>query len=204
MDHLAHTRNMWGKILTLFLISGVILLGCASPPPPIPQFEPEPLPLPAPTPVPEPEPEPIIEEEPPTPISLEGPKWILTYLHGTDRVRIPEEELVWIIFSRATSPELSGFGGVNQIRGGYHVPGLSLNATASPLEGLMTLGQITSTRMAGRYLGYEQVFLFNLGLVQGYFIQGSTIEDGKLTLYGGHGREEIILAQFRSEEFMPE
>lgn len=193
-------QPMVGTIITLIIIFGVFLMGCATPPPPIPQPDPEPTIEP----IPEPIPEPIIEEEPPTPITLEGPKWLLTYLHGTDRVRIPEEEIVWIVFSRQTNPEVFGFGGVNQIRGGYNVPGLSLQATSSPLEGLITFGPRTSTRMAGPYLGYEQVFLFNLGLVQGYFIQGSTIEDGKLTLYGGHGREEIILAEFRSEEFIPD
>ena len=202
MNSIKPTTSVLGIIVTLFVISGIFLIGCATPPPPIPQPEPEPIIEPIPE--PEPVPEPIIEEEPPTPISLEGPKWLLTYLHGTDRVRIPEEEIVWIVFSRENNPEVFGFGGVNQIRGGFHVIGLSVHATSSPLEGLITFGSLTSTRMAGPYLGYEQVFLFNLGLVQGYFIQGSTIEDGKLTLYGGHGREEIILAEFRSEEFIPE
>ncbi|NCN04968.1 MAG: META domain-containing protein [Spirochaetales bacterium] len=187
-------------VLGSLLFLAFLLEGCASSPPPVP--EPPPVIELPPTLPPPPPPPPEPESEPIPPISLEGYKWTLTYLYGTDRVRVPDDEIVWISFIRDPEGRFFGNGGVNQFFGAYNFGGRAASLspdTPAPLEGSISLGSIGATKMAGRYLGFENVFFQNLGMVQGYLVRGSTFEDGRLVLFGGYGGEEIILVEFRSE-----
>ena len=194
MKRLSHFLLLLLLVLPIFFITG-----CKSVP------EPEPPELPAaeiPEPTPEPLPEPEPEPEPPRQIELEGPQWILTYLYGTDRIRVPREEVIWISLLRNHDPAFIGTGGTNTLMGSYTLVGQNMNrpdTEPSRTTGALRLSPAARTRMAGPYLPYENHFLEILGLVQGYIVHGTTIEDGRLTFFGGHGREEIVLVEFRSE-----
>jgi heat shock protein HslJ len=90
------------------------------------------------------------------------------------------------IYLQFTETEVFGFTGVNRITGTFTLRGD---------EGLH-FGTLASTKMAGPNLTFEQHLHENLALVRGYYITGDTYEESTLVLFGGHGREEIILAEF--------
>ncbi len=79
--------------------------------------------------------------------------------------------------------------GIDDLRASYrHGPGERLtisNVTVEPAG--------TGDR---RFSAYRQQLEDNIGLVQGYYITGSTWEESRLVLYGGVGLEEIVLAEF--------
>ena len=170
------------KIPTRYAIRIVMILvlvtGCTTPPEVAVEEEVAPPVQPKVAPVVE-----IAEEPPRGQPSLAGPEWQLSWLYGTNRVPQTAATPVYLQF---TETEVFGYTGVNRITGMYSQQGD---------EGLR-FGTLASTKMAGPHLAFELQFHENLGLVRGYYITGDTYEESTLVLFGGHGREEIILAEF--------
>ncbi|KGE71941.1 META domain-containing protein [Spirochaeta lutea] len=175
-------------LVLLPILVAVMLWSCAtsSPVQPPPPADPEPVQEPAPQ--PEPVPEPAVNIP-----TIEGPRWNLTWLFESDSARKPAEGTVWFQLLPQAEPPLKGHGGVNQFFGRYQVTG------GTPQSGTIEFSSLASTKMAGRTLEYENIFLRNLSLTKGYHISGDTLEEAELVFYGGFGREEIILARFAAE-----
>lgn len=85
-------------------------------------------------------------------------------------------------------------GPVNQIMGSYdHAVGESTSGSPDYEEGSLSLFRLARTRKTGPYIRYEDLMLSNMELVQGYYINGERPLESRLTIFGGYGREEIIL-----------
>ena len=65
-------------------------------------------------------------------------------------------------------------------------------------EGSLTVAEIRRERHTGPYITYEELLTENLGLTQGYYIKGAKPLESVLTIFGGHGREEIILFELQA------
>lgn len=162
----------------------------APPEPPV-VVQPAPLPLPV---LPEPEPEPVPEPEPIGPAPLEGPVWVLVRQYGEREVRAAPHGSAWLRFDPAERGRVYGHGGTNRFTGGFTFGNVQF--VEAPQEAPIRFGTLASTRAAGPYLRYESLLFENLALVKGYYIQGERYTDSTLTLFGGVGREEIILLEF--------
>lgn len=174
-------------VILLATTTLLIVAACTTPPD---AYVPEPAPAPSRPDPPEPQSQPAPDPEPQPRAPLEGPVWILDSLYGTTRVPAPPPGSVSVTFT----PE-SGFRAytdLGTITGAYQVSGKNL---------LAVQGVVPETR-EGRFARFQSVLEENLALVKGYYITGEIREESRLTLYGGVGREEIILAQFhiKSEE----
>lgn len=165
------------------VLVAVILAGCRTPAEETPLEPPPAAVRPAPPPPPPQEPEGVPEPEPEPRAPLEGPTWVLEQQYGTSRIPAPPAGTITVTFAEG---EMNGFGGVNRLTGGYTYQG----------PGVLSIGPLATTRAAGPFLRYETQFLENMALVRGYYITGDIREESRLTLFGGVGREEIILAEF--------
>ncbi|TVR68827.1 MAG: hypothetical protein EA427_09725 [Spirochaetaceae bacterium] len=186
---------LWPLLVGL-LLAGLLLAatGCRSTPEEIPP-EPSPAPESPPPDEPAPPPPPPPDDPPPPPeplpqAPLEGPRWILDTLYGTSRIAAPPAGSVWVEFDPAgEDPLFRAFTGIEQLTGTY---------TAGPRDQL-TIQSVRFEDLAQenrRFALYRQQLLENIGLVKGYYIQGAIREESRLFLYGGVGREEIVLAEF--------
>ncbi|SIQ95126.1 hypothetical protein SAMN05920897_11939 [Alkalispirochaeta americana] len=97
----------------------------------------------------------------------------------------PPEGMLWVEFD-LQERVLRGFGGSADLTGHYQ--------KNAPSRITITPGQPATPPQ--RFARYYNQTLENLSLVKGYYIQGETYYESTLTLYGGLGREEIILAEF--------
>lgn len=97
----------------------------------------------------------------------------------------PPEGTLWVQFD-SREGLVRGSSGGSALQGAYQ---------KTPSSGLtITPGRPPS--LPERFARYYTQTLENLSLVKGYYIQGDTYYESTLTLYGGVGREEIILAEF--------
>lgn len=182
-----------GSFLTLLLLSS-LLFSCATPPP-----EPPPEP-PSPLPAPEPEPE-RPAPEPKGTAPLVGTLWELTHQYASEEIPSPPRGNVRLRFTEDGEQLLQIEGPVNQMVAGYsYAVRKSKSEDPNYEEGTLSLSAIARTRMSGPYIRYEDLMVNNLDLVQGYYISGERPLESRLTIFGGYGREEIILLELVAVE----
>lgn len=190
MKHSALAVGARFALLALVFIS-LLFSGCTSPPP-----DPPPAPrMPAPEPdPPEPEPEPAPQRTAP----LVGTLWELRAQFGSEDVPRPPEGSVQLRFEEVED-RFAMRGPVNEIVGTYRYEILdSTLDNPNYEEGRIAVANTERTRQAGRYIRYEDIVVRNLGLIQGYYITDTPPSESELTLFGGHGREEIILFELKA------
>ena len=200
----------------------VVLTGCASQPEalfPIPDPIARALPdsLPAPEPVPAPEPEPLPPPEPVGHAPLVGTRWTLTRLYGDMRRLEPSGRDIWLEF-RWNPGENAAEGGVDlsQVSSGdgeLHVQGsqntmegnyrfrVNLDSPRESLtfeEGSVEGASLVHNRRAGSNSELEAMLLENLQILKGYYIEGETPEESRLTIWGGYRSEEVILMELEA------
>ena len=179
-------------MLILFLSLALLLAGCASPPEPTPEPLPEPLPEPAPEPPPAP--------EPTGTAPLVGTVWELYSQYADQDTYNPPAGTVQFLF-REAEPTLAVEGPVNRMSSRYSYRLSSAGSDRDDYEeGSLALSGIARDRATGRYIEYEDLMVQNLALAQGYYISGDRPAESVLTIFGGHGLEEIILFQLRVAE----
>lgn len=187
-------------LMTLFtvLILGFLLYGCATP-------TPEPPPEP-PHPAPEPEPETVPPApEPKGTAPLVETLWELTHQYASEQLLPPPEGSVRFQFTENEDALLEVAGPVNQILSGYrHTVKESKSEDPNYEEGSLSLGAIVRTRRSGPYIRYEDLMVSNMELVQGYYIAGERPLESRLIIFGGYGREEIILFELTAVELPSE
>lgn len=172
-------------LLLLFALSGCRSAPEEAPPPPPPAM-PESSVVTAPEP-PEAPPEP---QKPRPQAPLEGPRWVLESMYGTSRMAVPPAGSVWVEFDPAgEEPQFRAFTGIEEIMGSY---------SAGPRDQLVIQSVRFPDASSGtrRFIPFREQLAENIALVKGYYIQGAVYEESRLFLYGGVGREEIILAEF--------
>ena len=181
-------RTPW--ILPLLLL--LFLSGCATPPP-----EPVPAPLPPPDPEPLPEPEP----EPQGTAPLVGTLWQLEGQYGEEEIPSPSAGTVTFFLSPEEGSRLVIEGPTNQMYADFSYRIRESKSDAFDYEeGAILFRELASTRRAGPYLRYETLMQENLALAQGYYISGETPSESRLVIFGGFGREEIILFELSVTE----
>ncbi len=182
--------------VTLALLGALFAFaGCESPPPPLP-----PGPPPS-EPPPEEEPEP----EPVGTAPLVGTVWSLDSQYSAEELREPPAESVSFHLQSGEEGEFTAEGPVNQIRGTYDY-GVNGRVSERPdyEEGNLTVVARVRSRATGPYIDYEDLILENLALAQGYYITGERPAESTLVIFGGYGREEIILFELSVKELPPQ
>lgn len=98
------------------------------------------------------------------------------------------------LFTDSEEPALRVEGPVNRITGSFDYT-VKESKSDSPdyEEGSLSVSRLARTRKSGPYIRYEDLILTNMELVQGYYINGEHPLESRLTIFGGYGREEIIL-----------
>jgi hypothetical protein len=172
-------------LLLILLIAVALFVGCATPPEPAEEPPPEPA---------RPEPEPPPEPEPKGTAPLLGTTWELLNQYAAEDIPNPPEGTVRFRFADTGEPVVQVEGPVNRITGGYSYA-VKRTKSESPYyeEGSLSLFGLERTRKTGGYIRYEDLMVSNMELVQGYYINGEHPLESRLTIFGGYGREEIIL-----------
>ncbi|MFP4407809.1 MAG: hypothetical protein ACLFPW_04745 [Spirochaetaceae bacterium] len=187
------------SFLILILLSS-LLFGCATPPQ---EPEPEP-PSPPPAPAPEPEPEPPAPEPRGT-APLVGTLWELTHQYASEEIASPPRGTVRLRFTEDGEQLLQVEGPVNRMVADYgYAVREKKSGDPNYEEGTLSLSEIARTRRSGPHIRYEDLMVSNLELVQGYYITGERPLESTLTIFGGYGREEIILFELRAVELPPD
>lgn len=176
---------------TVLVVCAVTATACRSAP------TPEPLPQPPSPPVAVP------ESAPPPPVGhapLVGPDWIITTAFGDRDVARPAPGEVTLTVVRThdgdiLTLEVAG----HQVRVPVRIRVVPEDPS-NPVreEGALQPGSAQIELQDGRsYRAYVALLADNIDLAQGYVIVGERPTDSRLTIFGGYGMEEIVLAQFR-------
>lgn len=207
----------------LGLLGLLSLVGCASDPEalfpipePIARALPESLPVPEPAPVPEPPPTPVPPPEPVGHAPLVGTRWTLTRLYGDMRRLEPSSRDIWVEFRWSPAEGTTGGVDLSELSGGegvLHVQGsqntmdgryefrVNLDSPRESLtfeEGRVAGSSLVHNRRAGSHSELEAMLLENLQILKGYYIEGETPEESRLTIWGGYRSEEVILMELEA------
>ena len=179
------------------LLWAVALIACTTTPPKPPPAAPPPEPPPQPKEEPEPPPPP----EPKGTAPLVGTTWKLHHQYRSEEIAVPPKGTVELLFTEEDGSLLVAEGPESRITGEYSYE--LLEKESAPLdyeEGTLTVTGVSKPESTGRYHRYEKTLASNLGLAQGYYIRGDHPEESELTIFGGYGREEIILLELRAAQ----
>jgi hypothetical protein len=134
-----------------------------------------------------------------------GTLWELTHQYASEVIPSPPSGTVRLRFTEDEEQRLRIEGPVNQMVAGYsYAVRESKSEDPNYEEGTLSLSAIARTRRSGPYIRYEDLLVNNLDLVQGYYISGERPLESTLTIFGGYGREEIILLELEAVELPPE